>query len=251
MKNASVSKNPKDNLSFITDFDRRIPLAYLEPFTTIDYPNHLAAVLFLQGCDWRCRYCFNSELWPKTNYSVLSWNDVEHFLQSRHELLDAVVFSGGEPTLHPDLEEAIQHIKRHGYKVGLHTTGMYSEKLQKVLPLCDWIGMDIKAPFDHYERITRIPNSGQQPRQSANLILESKKPYEFRTTYHPALLSEEDLIIMATMLAQQGATEYVVQAFQAKGCCEAKLAEIPLPHPLLSHKTYDQLKQLFPRFHIR
>ena len=119
----------------------------LLPFTTIDYPGCLAAVLFCQGCPWRCRYCHNRHLLPQKGGSALPWQDVLALLERRQGLLDALVFSGGEATLQAALPEAMRRVRAMGFKVGLHTAGPYPERLRECLPLLDWVGMDLKAPF--------------------------------------------------------------------------------------------------------
>src|SRR3954470_21541171 len=89
------------------------------PFSGIDYPHHLSAVVFCQGCPWRCGYCHNAHLQPARGESERTWDDVLAFLGRRRSLLDAVVFSGGEPTLQAGLGAAMQDVKAMGYKVGL------------------------------------------------------------------------------------------------------------------------------------
>ena len=99
----------------------------LLPFTTIDYPGCLAAVLFCQGCPWRCVYCQNHEILdPRTPGSV-PWSQVVELLQRRRGLLDGLVFSGGEATRQPGLLSAAQEVKALGFAVGLHTAGIYPD----------------------------------------------------------------------------------------------------------------------------
>lgn len=203
-----------------------IPLAGLVPFTTLDYPGALAAVLFSQGCPWRCGYCQNSHLQPLEKGSI-SWGDVMAFLLKRKGLLDAVVFSGGEPTLHKDLASCMRQVKEMGYKIGLHTAGIFPQLLKPILSLIDWVGMDIKAPFEDYEKITKVPKTGEKARQSAELILASGVGYEFRTTVHPKLLTIEDLNRLTSQLVQIGAKHFVLQRFRSRGCSDDQLTKPP------------------------
>ena len=83
----------------------------LTPLTTIDYPGELAAVVFCQGCPWRCRYCQNADLLPGRGRNELPWERVMELLERRRGLLDAVVFSGGEPTLQAALADAVKQVK--------------------------------------------------------------------------------------------------------------------------------------------
>jgi pyruvate formate lyase activating enzyme len=138
-----------------------------------DYPGKLAAVVFCQGCAWRCGYCHNPELRPARGRQEIAWRDVIAFLERRRGLLDAVVFSGGEPTQQPGLAPAMRAVKSLGFLVGLHTAGIVPRRLAQVLPLADWVAMDAKARFADHERVTQVPGSGRRARLSADLIRAS------------------------------------------------------------------------------
>lgn len=192
------------------------------PFSTVDYPGQLAAVLFCQGCPWRCGYCHNPHLQPFRGGSI-PWEEALAFLKERKGKLEAVVFSGGEPTLQKGLAEAMRQVRRLGYKIGLHTAGIHPRPLLEILPEIDWVGMDIKAPFEKYSRITRIEKSGEKAEESARLIIASKKEAEFRTTVHPDLLSPEDIEQIADALQKMGAKRFSLQRFRTEGCSDAAL----------------------------
>jgi pyruvate formate lyase activating enzyme len=177
-----------------------LKIAGLTPFTTIDFPDHLAAVLFCRGCPWRCGYCHNRSLLEEGGAGDLCWEKVLAFLDSRRSLLDAVVFSGGEPTLQPYLKQAVQSVREKGFLVGLHTAGAFPERLKELLPYLDWVGMDLKAPFHEYEQVTGVSGSGEAARQSALLIRESGVAHQFRTTLAPLLLTEGRIESMRRMV---------------------------------------------------
>ena len=150
------------------------------PLTTTDYPGQIAAVVFCQGCPWHCGYCHNKHLIPANAPTQITWTDIRGFLKKRQGLLDAVVFSGGEPTLQSALKSALEETRQLGFKTGLHTAGMYPERLAQLLPLVDWVGMDIKAPFAKYEHITGVAHSGDNARISAQLLINSGVKHELR-----------------------------------------------------------------------
>src|SRR5689334_15533531 len=106
----------------------------LTPLSTTDYPGQLAAVVFCQGCPWRCSYCHNPHLLSARAKHALGWDDVAAFLSRRRGLLDAVVFSGGEPLAQAALPDAMRQTKAMGYRIGLHTGGAYPPRLVAVLP---------------------------------------------------------------------------------------------------------------------
>ena len=152
------------------------------PFTSIDYPGELAAVIFCQGCPWRCGYCHNPHLLPARSSGLLDWPALLRVLEQRRGLLDAVVFSGGEPTLQRDLVNAIRQVRNLGFKVGLHTAGCYPKRLERLLPIVDWVGLDIKDLPDHYPALTGVPGSGERAWESLELLRSSGLPFEVRTT---------------------------------------------------------------------
>lgn len=162
----------------------------LTPFTTIDYPGKLAAVIFCQGCAWRCGYCHNQHLLDVGQSGAVPWPEVIRILEQRRGLLDAVVFSGGEPTLQLHLPQAIATVRQMGFLTGLHTTGAYPQQLLDCLPHLDWVGMDLKAPFDQYPQITGVPDSGIAAEQSAAMLRHSGVSHQFRTTVDSFLLQE-------------------------------------------------------------
>lgn len=195
------------------------------PLSASDWPGMLAAVVFCQGCPWRCGYCHNPGLIPARGESEIPWSDVLGFLKRRQKLLDGVVFSGGEPTLQATLPDAMRAVRALGFRIGLHTGGMYPKRLAAVLPLVDWVGMDVKAPFSDYARITGVKDSGTPVRESLEMLLASGVEHEIRTTVHPVLLSDAELAAMAHELAGRGVKHYALQAFRGQGCGDDTLRQ--------------------------
>jgi len=190
----------------------------LTPLSTTDWPGMLAAVVFCQGCPWRCGYCHNPDLIPPRGTHEIPWADVMAFLRRRQGLLDGVVFSGGEPTLQAGLVDAMHEVRNLGFKIGLHTGGMVADNLAAVLPLVDWVGLDVKAPLADYSRMTGAAGSGERAYVGLQQVLASGVAHEIRTTVHPALLNDTDLAVMARNLAACGVRHYVIQAFRSQGC---------------------------------
>lgn len=189
----------------------------LTPLTAIDFPGRLAAVVYCQGCPWRCSYCHNPELQDASASTDLSWDDVMAFLGGRRGLLDGVVFSGGEPTLQSGLGKAMEEVRELGFQVALHTAGMYPERLARVLPLVDWVGFDIKAPLHHYDEITGVPGSSRNVGHSLELIKASGVDYECRTTWHPSLFAEYELKKLADTLAKSRVRHWALQSCRLPG----------------------------------
>jgi pyruvate formate lyase activating enzyme len=203
-------------------------------------------VVYCQGCPWRCGYCHNPHLLPGRGTADIAWSEVLAFLQRRRGLLDAVVFSGGEPTAQPWLAAAMRDAKALGYRIGLHSAGIYPRRFAEVLPLADWVGFDAKAPFDAaYERITGVRASGEVALESAKALLASGVDCEFRTTWHPGFLSSAELERLTRTLADLGVCRYVLQEFRASGCFAFRPEGAPVAADL------DALARRFARFSLR
>ena len=192
-------------------------LGGITPLTSIDFPGRLAAVLYGQGCPWRCGYCHNPELLDAPPPASIAWPEVLAFLKSRQGLLDGIVFSGGEPTLQAALPAALAEVRALGFQTALHTGGMYPERLQALLPLLDWVGLDIKGPLHAYDAITRTPGSGAKAFESLQRLLASGVAYECRTTWHAGLFSVDDLFALADTLADAGVAHWALQECRAPG----------------------------------
>lgn len=188
-----------------------------ERLSTCDWPGELVATIFLQGCPWDCPYCHNPHLIPVDGDGVLDWEEVLGFLASRRRLLDGVVFSGGEPTLQRTLPAAMQAVRALGFRIGLHTAGPYPSRFSAVLPLCDWVGFDIKAPFAEYARVTGAKGSGDKARESLKLLLASGVDHQVRTTVDPSLLDEAAVARMGAELEALGVRQHTLQEFRITG----------------------------------
>ncbi|MBY4676102.1 anaerobic ribonucleoside-triphosphate reductase activating protein [Marinobacterium sp. CAU 1594] len=224
----------------------------ITPLTTIDFPDHLTCVLYSQGCPLRCGYCQNPNLIPfETDEEQLDWPAVEQFLQRRIGLLEAVVFSGGEPTLQPGLHAAMRAVVRLGFKVGLHTAGVSCSRLAELLGLLDWVGLDVKAPDDLYQRVTGRRHQARENHRCLELLLNSTTPFECRTTVHWQLLQPDDLLRLARQLAEWGVRQYAVQISHGHSCLDPALKQNPALPTALKAGLQTELSGLFERFEWR
>ena len=227
-----------------------IQIGGFTPLTSTDFPGCLSAVIFCQGCPWRCGYCHNPHLIPRQGEHMQDWPAITGFLRRRQGLLDAVVFSGGEPTLQDGLQSAIGEVRDLGFKAGLHTGGTYPSRLAELLPLLSWVGMDIKAAFADYARVTGAPESGEKARTSARLLLESGVPCEFRTTVHPLFHTPESLLRLAEELRELGARHYVLQEFRPQGCADGAVSAHSA-RELLDDALCNRIGAMFASFSVR
>lgn len=190
----------------------------LQKLTLIDYPGKLAAVVFTQGCNFRCGYCHNPELvLPKEYCPALPEEEVMAFLRSRQGYLEGVVVTGGEPTLQEGLISFLDKLKRLGYLVKLDTNGSRTEVLKQLLSLrlVNYVAMDVKAPLGRYHEVINAPVPVERIKESIQLILEAGIPHEFRTTVVKAFHSCQDLFEIRSLV--EGARQHNLQRARLDG----------------------------------
>ena len=197
----------------------------LNTFSLSDFPGKVAAVVFTQGCNFNCPYCHNGSLIPQHAPSELLIPE-EHFfefLKCRRNQLDAVVVSGGEPTIHQDLPVFLRRIKDMGFAVKLDTNGSNPEVLKEILEnnLVDYIAMDIKAPLTNYKKLTDTVSSSEGVQESINIISKSGIDHEFRTTAVEALLTLEDMQAIRKLVPAR--STYHLQKFYPEHAFDPKL----------------------------
>jgi len=170
----------------------------LQKASLIDYPGKTCAVIFTQGCNFRCVYCHNPELvYPGSFSDPIPFKYVHEFLKAKAGLLDGVVFSGGEPTVQSDIIEKIREVCSLGYAVKLDTNGSDPGVLASALPYLDYVAMDIKAPMgDKYARVCGVQVDYNDICKSIHLIKASGIRHEFRTTFDKNLLEDADIVMI-------------------------------------------------------
>lgn len=219
------------------------------PLTTIDYPDKLSCVVFCQGCAWRCRYCHNPELIDTRTASSMTWREIYRFLLDRQGLLEAVVFSGGEASLQPQLLSAMSDVKALGFLIGLHSAGIHVSRFTRALEWTDWVGFDIKALAIDSRRITQVYNSGEVNWHSLEQLLHSGVAYECRTTVHWQLFDVESIWRLAQRLHQYGVSHYAIQLARPTHMLDHTLTS--LFEPPEAEDLWQELRHLFPHFSLR
>lgn len=198
------------------------------PQSFSDYRGKIAAVLFTGGCNFRCRFCYNRDLVLRPEAQVpLSAAEALERLRPRAGFLDAVVVSGGEPTLEPELPLLLEELKSLGFLVGLDTNGSHPDVLRTIIErrLADRLAMDYKAPLDRYESVTTVPGMAERVYESLGLVAHAGMDYEIRLTLHPLLHSHEDIAVMAAELAECGVRSVALQTFKPWNVLDPRLCE--------------------------
>ena len=185
----------------------------IDKFSLLDYDENVSVVIFAPTCNYRCPFCHNGDSVLGSNFSI-PFEDILSFLKSRVGLIDAVVVSGGEPTLMDDLEEKIEKIKELGFKIKLDTNGTNPNVLSKLLGknLINYIAMDIKNSENRYAETVGVTNPLMDKiKQSISLIMNSGIDYEFRTTLVAEYHTKESIEEMGRLI--KGAKKLFLQKF--------------------------------------
>ncbi len=198
----------------------------ITPLTYLDYPKKAACILWYTGCNLRCPYCYNPEL-VLGSRGAGPGEDEMAFLRERAGFLDAVVLSGGEATLIPDLVSLCERIKELGYLLKIDTNGSNPDVLGELLErkLLDYVAMDNKMPGTRSWKLPGGEPLFERFTQSLARLLASGIPFELRTTVHPALLDEADILQMTRECSERGYTgTYYLQYFFNAGKTLGNLA---------------------------
>ncbi len=184
----------------------------IQKTTLVDYPGKIACTIFLGGCNFKCGYCYNSDIVFNKTPSI-SEEEIFDFLTHRKKYIEGVCVTGGEPTIHKELFNFIKKIKSLGYKVKLDTNGTNPEMVELLINnnLIDYIAMDIKSSEEKYSKITQTFVCIEKIKKSIKLIINSGIEYEFRTTTLPNFDEGE---IQKIGLMIKGAKKHFIQQFK-------------------------------------
>jgi pyruvate formate lyase activating enzyme len=198
----------------------------------LDYPEHIATVLFTGGCNLRCPPCHNAGLVLRPHdVPAVSEDEVFPYIVRRAGLIDGVVLTGGEPTLQPDLLPFLRRLRSLGPAIKLDTNGFLPDVLAAALEegLVDYVALDVKAPPEKYALLAGRPDLDLAPfERSLALLRGSTLPYELRTTVVPGLLDADDIVAIARWI--QGAPLYALQQFRPVNTLDPAL-EQAVPYP--------------------
>ncbi len=191
-------------------------IAGLQKMTLLDYPGKVACTVFLQGCNFCCPFCHNSDLLGAGDEAFMTQDELIAFLSKRTGLLDAVCVSGGEPTLAADLADLLHRIKGLGYLVKLDTNGSRPQVVKQLVAdgLVDYVAMDVKNSAECYgETVGLAQLDLSKIEESIRFLSSGKVDHEFRTTVVQELHSEESLLAMGQWLADLSPTGKVKRLF--------------------------------------
>ena len=211
--------------------------------SSIEFHGNMSLVIFMSKCPLACRYCHNVELLEDDTEKT--FEEMKSEIDNAADFIDAVVLSGGEPLMQLDaLIELLTYIKGIGLKTKLDTSGIYPEKIEKLLDLelLDFVSLDVKAPFEKYRKVTGA-NVGSQVKKSMKLLNSDDNVHlEVRTTYVPTLHTKKDI---QNLVNDVEGDIYTIQQFRNKNVLDPALEKVEVPNPHDLRKLAEQIKPLF------
>ncbi len=223
----------------------------MQPLTMIDFPGRLATVIFAQGCNLRCRFCYNRTLLPDRASEMLSWTSIIDFLKDRQGFIEGVVFSGGEPCRQEGFIRALEQVKELGLETALHTNGFYPGPVITALKLrlLNYVAIDFKTSFERYEELTGSSIAEDDFIAMLREIARAGIGHEVRVTVHPDIVDESEIMKIADIVADCGIEKFVLQRFQHGEALDKNLRAISSLG--LKQINLIKLRQRFPDFEIR
>ncbi len=203
---------------------KNIKVGGLEPASMLERPGLISTIVFLLGCNFRCPFCHNPELVTETKgVTLYPTEEVLKMLKAKKGWVDSVIFTGGEPTVHPGLPLFIQAVKDMGFQAGLHTNGTDPAMLKELLDkdMLSYVAMDVKNRISKYSETVGVKNFDTKPiKESIQIILEAKPEVDtiFRTTAVPGLVTEEDVEEIGKMV--KGGKKIALQQFRTMKCVD-------------------------------
>jgi pyruvate formate lyase activating enzyme len=224
-------------------------IAGLQKTTLIDYPGKIACIVFLAGCNFRCPWCYSSELvlpLKIVKQPRISEKDFFDFLRERKGKLEGVVICGGEPTINKDLPQFIEKIKNLGYFVKLDTNGSNPQAVKDLIgrKLIDYVAMDIKTTKEKYPMVFAEKIDLKDIEESVSLFKKSLIDFEFRTTVVNTIHTKEDFLDIAKWIGGQN-VKYYLQNFRPEKTIDPAFEKI---QPYKDQWLKDIAKEISPYF---
>jgi pyruvate formate lyase activating enzyme len=211
----------------------------LQKTSLIDFPNRVASVLFTPGCNLRCPFCHNWRIVVDPKPPFLNEESALKILESRKKYVDAVVVTGGEPTIHNELPRFLKKLKERGFAVKLDTNGFDSKALEECLPYVDYVALDVKTAPEKYPRLGAVGTT--ELLRTIEMLKTGEVEYEFRTTVVPGFVDAEDIIRIGELV--KGARTLAFQQFIPEDTLDKSLATLKPYSPETIRKYAEEMNQ--------
>lgn len=227
----------------------------LQKTTLLDFPEKIAAIIFVKACNFACPFCFNKDA-VLGNGPTLPSATIFSFLNKRKKLLNGLVISGGEPTLQEGLEHFIKKVRKLGYEIKLDTNGSNPEVIRKLTAhkLINYLAIDFKVPLADYAKVIQKDFDTKNLIESIKLGLKAGIPLELRTTIVPGIHDQKILVKMAKEIKSivgKKKIPWLWQSFQPKNCLDGEFEKVK-PYPQAELEGFlKKVQKFYPAAKLR
>ncbi|HKL16886.1 MAG TPA: anaerobic ribonucleoside-triphosphate reductase activating protein [Patescibacteria group bacterium] len=203
-----------------------ISIGGLQKNSLLDYPGLVSCIIFTNGCNFKCGFCHNKSLLLAEERREIKQEKIFNFLRKRQGLIEAVVVTGGEPTIYKSLPDFLKKIKDLGYLIKLDTNGTNPDMIKELIKkdLLDFIAMDIKASFENYSKAAGVDNCNVEDIKKSVEIIKNFKNYEFRTTVVPGIIDKQEIKKIGDIV--KGAKKHALQQFRPKNTLKKEFSKL-------------------------
>jgi pyruvate formate lyase activating enzyme len=219
----------------------------LQKISLLDYPHKVASVLYTPGCNLRCPFCHNWRIAADPKPPFLQEAVALEILESRKKYVDAVVVSGGEPTMHKELPKFLSKLKERGFQVKLDTNGFFPGALEECLAHVDYVALDVKTSLEKYKLLGADNTSGLL--RTIAMLKTGKVAYEFRTTVVPEIVTAKDIWSMGEVV--KGVRSYALQQFVAQDTLDKRFGSLKPYSPEVISEFGEALKTFAENVELR
>ena len=219
----------------------------IQKTSLIDFPNKIASVLFTPGCNLRCPFCHNWRIVVDPKPPFLQEETALRILESRKKYVDAVVVTGGEPTMHKEVPKFLRKLKEKGFQVKLDTNGFYPQVLEECLQYVDYVALDVKTSLDKYARLGAKDTDPLL--HTIEMVKTGKAEYEFRTTVVPGFVDAENIHQIGELV--KGAKTFAFQQFIPEDTLDKSFKTFKPYPPENIEKFADTMKKYVNKIIIR
>jgi pyruvate formate lyase activating enzyme len=212
----------------------------IQKTSLVDFPNRVASVLFTPGCNLRCPYCHNWRIVIDPKPPFLNDEAALKILEERKKFVDAVVVTGGEPTIHKELPKFLKKLKEKGFTVKLDTNGLNPGALEECLPYVDYVALDVKTSLGKYGRLGARDTT--ELVHTIEVLKTGKVECEFRTTVVPGFVSEEDILEIGELV--KGVKNFALQQFVPDDTLDKTLNFLK-PYPTDSIESFAERMKMY------
>jgi len=219
----------------------------IQKTSLIDFPNRIASVLFTPGCNLRCPFCHNWKIVLDPKPPFLQEETALKILQDHKKYVDAVVVTGGEPTMHKEVPKFLKKLKEKGFAIKLDTNGFYPKVLEECLPYLDYVALDVKTSPEKYARLG-AKDIGPLL-QAIEILKTGKVEYEFRATVVPGFVDANDMPRIGELA--KGAKIFAFQQFNPEYTLDKSFRTVKLYPPETIAEFAETMKKYSDKIVIR